>query len=383
MSQREERLRRWAERRSRPGRYARPAWRTLALGWEEVGPPDAPSVGEVERWRARESFADRNADAEYALYRLPGRFQKYAEEYLFADERILALVPWTARATEPWWRTVGRWLTPGGLRPVEGALAVTDRQVLLLRDDHEAVGGTLSWGYRVEATAHERVAAVAVAGEDRGNVTLALRLHAHDADHWLRWTFPPASTAAVREAAGLLRGFVPRAGDTRLRHLWEVQPLEHLVPASATTPGRKRTALELDVTLGERLRLERALHGVLGHRARPDGRPHTVHATAIASSPYSGGTPYIVAVSDRYLVVARPGSRAIVSPLASVTVVELRRSSLANHVAWRGAGGDRHELAYLLPSVPSFISLFAALRQTLGAPPETQMTHRGRTAATA
>src|SRR5437762_626877 len=139
---REERLRRAAERQQQPVTYARPLWRTLAHGFEEGYSPEEPTLGQVERWRPRDRYADRNTEAEYAFYRTPGRFQQYAAEYLFANERMLAFAPWTAETTESWLARAGRVLAPGGRHVREGIVAVTDRQVLLLRDDEEGVAGT-------------------------------------------------------------------------------------------------------------------------------------------------------------------------------------------------------------------------------------------------
>src|SRR5439155_1130948 len=81
----------------------RAIWRTLARGFEEGAAPDAVGLNQVERWRPKHLYADRNSEAEYAFCRLPGRFHRYAAEYLFASERILAFVPWTAALTESWW----------------------------------------------------------------------------------------------------------------------------------------------------------------------------------------------------------------------------------------------------------------------------------------
>src|SRR5690242_10480248 len=77
------------------------ARRTLSPVWATQG-IDALSPVAVERLRPHDLHADRNSDAEYAFYRLPGRFQRYADEYLFADERILAFAPWSAAVSDTW-----------------------------------------------------------------------------------------------------------------------------------------------------------------------------------------------------------------------------------------------------------------------------------------
>src|SRR5579884_1117273 len=83
---RAERVRRVLERRRQPPRYERPIWRTLAPGFEEERAAGAPSLEQVERWRPRDQYADRHTEAEYAFYRLPGRFHRYAAKYLAATE---------------------------------------------------------------------------------------------------------------------------------------------------------------------------------------------------------------------------------------------------------------------------------------------------------
>ncbi|HEU5318096.1 MAG TPA: hypothetical protein VFX49_18430 [Chloroflexota bacterium] len=94
------------------------------------------------------------------------------------SSRILAFVPWTAETTESWWSRLGRFVAPGGRQAPESALVVTDRGVLLLRDDDEPVAGTLFWGYTAHATTHERIAAVALRQEERGRLRLRLYLRA-------------------------------------------------------------------------------------------------------------------------------------------------------------------------------------------------------------
>lgn len=73
-----------------------------------------------------------HSDAECALYRLHGPFERFAESHLFADERLLALVPWSAATSETRLRRLSRLEAPGSRQAIEGVMLVTDRQVFLL-----------------------------------------------------------------------------------------------------------------------------------------------------------------------------------------------------------------------------------------------------------
>ncbi len=393
---RAERVRRVLERRRQPPRYERPIWRTLAPGFEEERAAGAPSLEQVERWRPRDQYADRHTEAEYAFYRLPGRFHRYAAEYLFATERILAFVLWTAETGESWLQRAGRLLAPGGRQVPEGALVVTDRQVLLLRDDEAPVAGTLFWGYTVHATTHERVAAVARRAEPGGRVRLRLYLRApaepglaaSAGGEIVEWLFPAGAAEPLDEAIERLRCFLPRLGDTRLRRLGTIEPLSRLVVAPKPPPvGRRRASLQVETAPEQRAALEAALAAALARLPAPEGGPRRVRAQALAPAAGPRHGPRLVALTQAHLlVVPLPGEGAPqVTCLPAVTSAELQHSPLGYHLAWTVAGTcpaarpgtpgapRRHVLAFPMPAYPQFFAVFGALRQALTLLPERAM----------
>jgi|SRR5581483_1528886 len=388
---RAERVRRALERRRQPPRYDRPVWRTLAPGFEEERAAGAPSLQQVERWRPRDQYADRHSEAEYAFYRLPGRFHRYAAEYLFATERILAFVPWTAEMGESWLQRAGRLLAPGGRQVPEGALVVTDRQVLLLRDDEAPVAGTVFWGYTVHATTPERLGAVARRAESGGRMRLRLYLQAlaepaaraagsEISGEIVEWLFPAGAAEPLDEAIAVLRRFLPQVNDTRLRRLGTIEPLSRLVVAPKPPPaGRRRASLEVETAPEQRAALEAALVAVLARLPAPDGAPRRVRAQALvpAAGPRQG--PRLVALTQAHLLVVplpEEGTPQI-THLPAVTSAELQHSPLGYHIAWTVAGSRplarpgtpgaprRHVIAFPMPAYPQFFAVFGALRQAL------------------
>jgi len=381
---RDERLRRAAERRGQRRTYDRPEWRTLARGFEEGYDRGAPTLGDVERWRPRDVAVDRNTDAEYEFYRVSGRFQRYAAELLFATERILDFVPWTAPTGEHWWARVARWLRPAGEQAPEGALFVTDREVLLLRDDEATVGGTLFWGYRVHAIPHDRIAAVGLRREPGRGARLRLYLRAgcpaRIVGEVAEWLFPTSSGDALDRAAALLRGFGVGAAASLSRPV-QIEPMPRLTVTRAPLPGRRRATLEVTIAPEKRAALEAALDESLHSLAVPDGAPRVVRARAFVPCTDRRDSPLLFAVTQSHaLVVPLPAEgEPCVHRLTQVTSAEFRHSTLGYHLAWHtggaaplstgGAGVRRTELTFPLAAYPDFFAAFAALRQALAIPP--------------
>lgn len=358
----------------------RPAWRTLAPAWRESTAPAEFAPATLERLRPLDPASDRNTDAEYAFYHLHGRFQRYAEEYLFASERLLAFVPWTAATTDTWWQRLGRRTTPGGRQAREGVLVVTDRQLLLLRDDADAVGGALYWGYTAWATVHDRLAGVAARDDGERAVSLRLTLRAAGGGETLAWTFPAALAGEARRAATLLAEFVPRPVERRLRRPGALLPVSRLfVPRPARARRGRRTAPDGDaalVTPAERAALERALAEALATCPAPGGAPRRVRATVLGGDDDATWRPRLLAVTQTHLLLValpdQPGSQVV--PLDTLTSVELRRSTLGRAIAWTVGGADdvpprRDAVSFPPVALAAGFATFAMLRQALALPP--------------
>jgi hypothetical protein len=292
----------------------------MAGMWATPGADDAPGIREVERWRPDDIATDRNEDAEYGFYALHARFQRAAEALLLPDERILAFVPWTAATTERWWERLGRWAEPGGRQALAGALVVTDRAILFLRDDAEPAAGTIYWGTRAVATTPERLAAVTAERDRRGRVGLTLTLRAADGAEELAWAFGPAAAEDALRAAALLGMFLPRA----------IQPGAPRVGGEMRPDGGRRR--DRAATAATRGRFAAGLTAALARWPGPDGQPRRVLAEVVGEA-VSG--PRLLAVTQDHLIVVPPpgvGEPAAYA-LAEVTSVALRRSVLGCHLA--------------------------------------------------
>jgi hypothetical protein len=343
------------------------AWRTLAPVWATKD-AQALTPGQVERLRPLDHYTDRNSDAEYTFYHLAGRFQRYAEAYLFADERILAFTPWTAATSDSWRCRFGRLPGLGRRDPLEGALVVTDRQVFLLRDAAAVGGGSQAWGYLVRPTTPERLAAVGVTVDPRGAVQLRLTLAVCDGIEPVTWTFPPAARAAVDEIATLLSGFLPHPNERHLRRVGRIVPRDRLIlPPTRREPGR---STETPRVLADD-RLEAELEQFLTARSHSAGVRRHPLACAIIPRFFDGAELLAATQADLIHIRAAASSCAVHRyPLPSVTSVELRDSVLGWHIAWTVPsrfGGDANTTTVpLLPvAVAAGLDVFAALRQAL------------------
>jgi hypothetical protein len=363
------RLRRWAERQARTRARPRPAWRTMAAVWAGPGADDALGIRQVERWRPEDVATDRNSDAEYAFYALPARFQRAAEALLLPDERILEFVPWTAAATERWWAALGRRLEPSGRQALTGALVVTDRAILFLRDDAEPAAGSIYWGTRAVATTPERLAAVTAERDRRGRVGLTLTLRAAGGAEGLAWTFGPAAAEDALRAAARLDAFLPCAGDRRVRRLGTVQPwAAPPVSGEGRPDDRWRQDRAAAAMAAARDRFVAGLMAGLARWPGPDGRPRRVLADVVGEE---ADGPRLLAVTQEHLMVVPPpgGGEPTAFPLAGVTSVALRRSVLGSHLAWvlAAPGGAARvvSLPVLLGEEVAATAAFTALRQAL------------------
>lgn len=336
---------------------SRRAWRTLAPVWDN-GRPDVLSPATVERLRPLAAHTDRNSDAEYAFYGLPGRFQCYAEECLFADERILAFVPWSAAVTESRRHRLARLVAPGGRSAREGVLVVTDRHVLLLRDDAEVVGGGLAWGYQVRATTPERLIAVNLAVDARECAHLRLVLAAGGTET-VACSFLPVFRQGAEQVAALLHAFLPRRNDRRLR-----RPGRIALPERFGSPSGASLLADDD-----RLALDARLDRYLADHADPRRDRRRVHAAAVVPGARAGDAE-VVAVTQAEVIRVRLPGPAQGYPLPRVTSVELRRSVLGWHLAWTIPGHGHRDGEHTVVPFPalagaSCLAAFAALRQAL------------------
>ncbi len=160
--------------------HAHAAWRTTA-------PPSANRTTSPHEW------------AEHLVEFLPLRFQKYIEELLFDDERILFF------HYRPMFRIPGRALHRGR-RQHEGVFMITDRMVLMMQDAIPPGPMFVAWGYSAWMTAIERVVAAEVDASAQ-SIELRITCSAADGEETHAVGFAPGAGVELSDALALLNRY--------------------------------------------------------------------------------------------------------------------------------------------------------------------------------
>lgn len=349
------------------------AWRTVAMIRDE-GERGALTPARLEHLRPLDRHADRNSDAEYAFYHLPGRFQRFADECIFATERILAFVPWSATTGESWRQRVGRLFAVGGREARAGAVILTDHAILFMEDDAEVAGGSVAWGYTCLATSHERLAEVIVRETEADHCELKLVLRTEGGEEAIQRIFPQAVEGEIRALARLLTGFRPEANRGRLRLPGQILPWERLTVAPETGPrrGMRMTPTTAPSAAADTRQLAARLCAILPSDAPAAHALCRRHqATALVTESEGQRQSLLIMTREHLALLPIDGSgNPLLRPLAAVTSVSLRRSVLATRIAMT-LGTDPQQppdrIAVSFPVAGGMASLpvFAALRQGL------------------
>jgi enolase len=226
-----------------------------------------------ERETARET--ERHSAAEYAYTRLPARFRQYIASDLARDERILSGVH------RPAMRSGQRHGWHRGRPLQEAVFFISDRQVAELAELMPPDRAGIRYGFVARGSVPERLEEVEVVDLSPGVVGLAATWRAADGCERQVWEFPADQRSKVEEATVLLRGWIAREGDTRLRRATLPEPPESFSDLSdpgANDPADTRSlvarrareildsrgnpTIEVDVYLEE---------GAMGRAAVPSG----------------------------------------------------------------------------------------------------------------
>jgi inorganic pyrophosphatase len=161
-----------------------------------------------ERPRDGSTYVEPHTWAERMVNSLPFRFQRYVEDELLGEERILFFVE------RPPFRPPGaRWGVLRRQRLSEGLLIVTDRQLLFMEDALPPDSTMVHWGYVARTTAVERIQGAELRAEpDRA--VLHVWVQAQPGSEHFRVLFPPECKDPLAEAEALLRSFASPAGST-------------------------------------------------------------------------------------------------------------------------------------------------------------------------
>jgi hypothetical protein len=159
-----------------------------------------------ERPRDGSVYTEPHTWAERMVASLPSRFQRYVQDELLDEERILFFVE------RPPFRPPGtRWGVLRRQRLSEGLLIVTDRQLLFMEDALPPDITMVDWGYIARMTAVERIQGAELRGEpDRA--VLHVRVQAQSGSEHFSVPFPPECKDPLAEVELLLWSFASPEG---------------------------------------------------------------------------------------------------------------------------------------------------------------------------
>jgi len=331
---------RLARAKARKSGPAAPAWRPL--GRRVLG-------------ARRASDTEPHTEAEYAYHQLPHRFQRYVEEYLAHDERILFAVNRPAIKS-----AVKRaWLSSPTLQ--EGILFITDQQVALVTEILPPGESNIRYGYVVHTGIPERIESAAVK-PIADHACFEVTWRAAGGEQRVAWEFPGEAADELSEGVEILRGWQPVEHDRRLRRAYGQEPIEMELrdpaannPDDAALVARHLTdALAAELAQAERV-LARALLPAWADRQK---------------------VARVFAVTDcRALVLPDPGGNHRLKPdsywLQHITSVEFTSSILESWLALNvlDNGKVRRVTIDIPNTAAAFQVCFTALRQQLVAIP--------------
>lgn len=302
----------------------------------------APPRGAGERGEA-----DPHNWAEYLVASLPMRFQRYVEEMLLPEERILFFVE------RPEFAPPGRLALFRSQKLRQGLLVITDRQVLTMLDSLPPDSTMVDWGYIAKATAVERIESAWADGRD-STAQFNLAVCAQGGTERYTLLFPGDHKGALEEAARLLDAFA-RPGRTAIAKRYDGAPHD-------------------DGWVGRHDLLARYPH--LEKLIKQAGEEDVLAAAAARGPEGRGLGPALVVTPTRAIVFAGARSKkdmiqGHVIPIASISSVEAVQSVIACRLDMflpDGEEVDKVTMKYDYPDSPAFIHAFITLRHLLGRP---------------
>jgi len=337
-----------AEEAGRAIRQAREAfWKRRAqangaarhgAAWKATAPGRVGERGEAEphTW------------AEYLVPSLPARFQRYVEQMLLPDERILFF------AERPEFAPSGRFALLRSQKLRHGLLLITDRQVMTMLDSLPPDSTLVDWGYVAKATAVERISATWIERRE-GSTEVNFVARARTGEERFALAFPGDCEDVLRGAVELVQGFIEPEGRAPAR----VYAADGGFPGEKVSPeelGRKYPHLS-DLT---------------------DGIPRGALLAAAASrGPEGHGLGPALAVTAADLIVfegsrtrRRPveAMRTLISDVSSVEIVESVIKCRFDIFVPRDEEVERITLRYDYPDAPAFLRAFTVVRHLLGRP---------------
>ena len=303
------------------------------------------------RW-ASDDEAEPHTWAEYLVPSLPYRFQKYVEEMLLPDERILFFVE------RPSFVPGGVWGLLRRQKLRQGLLVITDRQVMAMLDSLPPDSTMVDWGYIAKASAVERLTGVWLDSRD-STCEIGFAFDSAGGVERYTVTFPAVHHEALEEAVNLLERFAHPLTPTAARRLYDDKP-----PAGLARRDDEEGDLEVK-------------YPHLRHLLDRIGDGDNVVATAAARAMEGRGLGPAMVLTANKLVLFPGGSRKDLEPscreypVAGISSVELTQSLVGCRFELFVPAMeevDKVTLRYNYPDAPAFLKAFIALRHLLGQP---------------
>jgi inorganic pyrophosphatase len=300
---------------------------------------------------ASDDEAEPHTWAEYLVPSLPFRFQKYVEELLLPDERILFFVE------RPSFVPGGAWGLLRRRKLRQGLLVITDRQVMALLDSLPPDSTMVDWGYIAKASAVERLTAAWLDSRD-STCEIGFAFDSAGGVERHTVTFPGEHREALQEAVNLLEGFARPLAPTAVRRLYDDKP-------SAGPPRHDDEETDGEAKYPH-------LRDLLAHIGNDN-----VVATAAARAMEGRGLGPAMVLTANKLVLFPGGSRKDLQPscreypVAGISSVELTQSLVGCRFELfipAMEEVDKVTLRYNYPDAPPFLKAFIALRRLLGQP---------------
>ena len=304
--------------------------------WKITGPaPGAAERGEAEP----------HSWAEHLIPSLPARFQRYVEQMLLPEERILFF------AERPEFAPSGRITFFRSQKLRHGLFIITDRQVMIMLDSLPPDSTMVDWGYLAKATAVERITSAWVERRD-STAEVTLSACALGGEERFTLAFPGGQEEALGDAVDLLRGFVEPGEAAPARAYVDDPGLPE--PELPFGELAARYPYLLDVTGGEPVLAAAASRGPEGRGLGP-----AVAVTAAEVRVFTGSSSTRRPVEVRRI------------PIVEVSSVELLQSLIRSRFDIFVPGDeevDRVTMRYDYPDSPAFLRAFIAIRHLMGRP---------------
>jgi inorganic pyrophosphatase len=320
--------------------------------WEAKARADSVRYGAVWKVTSPPVAAGERAEAEphtwaeYLVPSLPFRFQKYVEEMLLPEERILLFVERPQFAPS------------GGLRRRKlrhGLLVITDRQVMTMLDSLPPDATMVAWGYIAKSTAVERLESAWLERSGRG-AEFTITIGSGAGAERYSMLFPPEHEETLQEAVGLLERFL-EAGASTVRRVYREKP----------APSRNGALSLGDLT---------AKYGHLAEVIAQAGDAEVLAAAAARGPEGRGRGPALVVTQHEVIVFA--GSRArtgrvecqsyAIADISSVEIVQSLPGCRFEIFLPSEEELNKVSLEYDYPDSPAFVEAFTTVRHLLGAP---------------